>query len=201
MGFKIDKDGNCLYTTDRATIYYPIIEEIKDDSGKVIGKRTVTKEYTPKPLVSTAEQMGWAKKVVFKDVVVNRIPDPLDYNKIKPKLFLRTIEIDAERYFEFNRCNHCVANEHGNKFHYLRAMTDSVVAICWACAVHYGRTAFMIQTLDDVRSGTMSGWCKVLEEKPISAKEAIEFYRETGKVVDGTVRLLLNERKDKLEAG
>jgi hypothetical protein len=45
--------------------------------------------------------MGWAKKIQFKDIVILRIPDPQDFNKIKPKLFLRTIEIDVERYFEF----------------------------------------------------------------------------------------------------
>jgi hypothetical protein len=194
MGFKIDSKGNCLYTTDRAKIEYEVTEKIRDAKGKIIGARKVKKELPQEPLISTAEQMGWAKKIQFKDIVVLRIPDAQDFNKIKPKLFLRTIEINAERYFEFNRCNHCVANEHGNKFHYLRAMTDSVVACCWACATHYGRSAFMIQTISDVHSGSMSAWCKVIEEKPISVKDAVKFYRETGKIVDVNVRMMIQEK-------
>jgi hypothetical protein len=201
MGFFIDKKGNCLYSTDLATVYYPASEPIKDENGKTLGHRQFMMEFQPKPKISTAEEMGWFKKIQFKDVVVLRIPDRHDYNKIKPKLFMRTIEIDTEKYFEFNKCGHCTLNNHGHRFHYLKAATDAILGICWACSVHYGRTAFTIQTLQDVRGGQPTAWCRVISEKPISVKQAVEFYQETGKVMDGTVRMLLGEREGLFEAG
>lgn len=157
------------------------------------------KEYTPEPIVETAEQKGWAKKVQYQIVVAVRIADIEDYGKIKPKLFLRTVEIDFEKYFDMNTCNHCKANGHGNRFHYGKACTDAVVAICWVCAVHYGRSAFTIKTIENVLTSSMSDWCRIVSEKPISVKDAMMFYKREGKVIDGTVLLMLNEIKDKFE--
>lgn len=198
MGFKITKEGAPIYTVDLAPIKYEEIEEIKLPNGKT-AKRTVTKEYIPEPLTESVESKGWSKKIQFKDVVILRIPDAKDYNKIKPTLFLRTIEVDAEKYFDMNTCGHCKANGHGHRFHFVKHVTDTLCGICWACAVHYGRSSFTISALEDVRSGSMNAWAKIIEEKPISVKDAMRFYKENGRIIDANVMLMMQEKEGQFE--
>jgi hypothetical protein len=192
MGFAFDKTGYPIYTTDKPIIRYPKEEKVIDPtSKKVLGKRVVIAEFKEDPQVSKPSEMGWFQKIEFEQLVLVRIADPSDNYRIKPKIFLRKAVFDAEKYFTFNKCNHCEAYGLSHKFHYARSMTDSIVVLCWQCAVRYGKTSMLAQTLAD-REGKACKWIKIVKETPMSAKDAEAWCQRNNKVVPVFVQMMLN---------
>jgi hypothetical protein len=195
MGFRITQEGEPIYTVDMPIISYPKKEKVRDaKTGKILGTRTVTVEHQEPPLIQKPQDKGWFKKITYQNIVLLRVPDPKDHMKIKAKLFLRTFEVDAEKYFTFNPCGHCTLNNHGHRYHFVLGATGSVQAICWACAVHYGRSSMLIKT-NEGREGKPSKWCKIISEVPITPQQAVKFCREHSRAIPVNVRMMLSERE------
>jgi hypothetical protein len=184
--FTFDKDGNCIYTVDMPILRYDAVEEIRDEDGKVIGKRTVEKTHQAKQKIEKPEDKGWFKKLTFESIVLIRVPDTSDYSKIKPRLFLRTSEFDVEKYFTYNRCTHCETNGFGHKYHFARDMSpNNIMVLCWRVAYKYGKSSQLAQTIEN-RENQPSKWVKIISEKPISPQKALEWYQSKG-VAEGTI--------------
>ncbi len=188
--FGIDKAEKDFYLVDQAKVIYEDEEPIKLPSGKVV-KRKVKREYTPEPIKKTPEEMGWAKTVKFEDIILISVANPRNHGKLEKRLFHQIFEVDVKKYVAHHPCNICAHNNCGSNHHYFRAMPSGIFTICWVMACKYGRSASgPIQTHAD-REGNVSPWVKLVSEKKVTKKKAIQILKRLGRVGSMDVALYL----------
>lgn len=192
-GFGITKDGKPFYRVLGNVLRYPDTEELTLPNGKVV-KREVTKEYQEPHRDLTPSEMGWAKKVLFEDIILLDVANPKNRFKLEKALFHRTYEIDVKEYYKHHKCNLCEHNGLASKFHYFRVMEAGVYTVCWLNATKFGRTASgPIQTLIS-REGDLASWVKMISDK-VSKKKAKEILRRLQRAPNMDVGLYLAELK------
>jgi hypothetical protein len=191
-GFGIRADGSCFYRVLGRTMKYPDKETITLPNGKKV-KREVMKEYTEPFRDETPQEKGWLKTVKFEDILLLQIANPNNRFMVEKVLFHRVYEIDAERYYEHHKCSLCEANELGAKYHFLRAMEQGIYSLCWLNAAKFQRTASgPIQTLLS-REGAIAPWVKMVSEKQITKKQAIEILKRLQRKPSMDVTLFIGD--------